>query len=127
MEVIAHIDKSIFSCVSDKIATTEVIITEERIEHIKERHPNDYETYSQYIPSIIESPDYIIEEPKHPDSAVLMKEIVVAETRFQLVLRLVTSTEDEERKNSVITFLKISEKTWNKYLRNKKVLYKRDQ
>ena len=30
-----------------------VIITKERIEHIKERHPDDYEKYAIYIPAVL--------------------------------------------------------------------------
>ena len=33
--------------------TNDVIITEERIKHIKEHHPGDYENYSRYIQEII--------------------------------------------------------------------------
>ena len=76
--------------------------------------------------SIIEDPDYIIED-NNPDSAILLKEITEGNERFQLVIRLSTSKNNREWKNSVITFLKISERTWNKYLRNKKILYKRDE
>ena len=43
--------------------------------------------------------------------------------KFQLVLRLATSKDNMDIKNSVITFLNISERTWNKYLRNKEILY----
>jgi len=124
--IVGQIDLEIYKCVSDDIITTEVIITEERIEHIKNRHPNDYESYSQYMNSIIEDPDYIIED-NNPDSAILLKEITEGNERFQLVIRLSTSKNNREWKNSVITFLKISERTWNKYLRNKKILYKRDE
>lgn len=31
-----------------------------------------------------------------------------------------------EHKNSVITFLSVNERTWNKYLRNKEILYKKE-
>ena len=44
---------------------------------------------------------------------------------FQLILRLVTVEDTEGYFNSIITFLKISEKKWNKYLRNKKIFYSR--
>ncbi len=126
MTVVGQINLEVFRCVSEDIITTEVIITDERIKHIKARHPNDYENYSQHMTSIIEDPDYIIED-NNPDSAVLLKEITEGNERFQLVIRLSTSKNDSEWKNSVITFLKISERTWNKYLRNKKVLYKRGE
>lgn len=44
--------------------TDEVIITNERIQHIKDRHPNDYEQYFMYMKEIVEKPEYIIEANK---------------------------------------------------------------
>ena len=41
-------------------------------------------------------------------------------------MRLVTSTDNTEYKNSVITFMKIDEKEWNRLLRNKRILYKKE-
>lgn len=45
---------------------------------------------------------------------------------FKLVLRLATSGDNPEYKNSIITFMKIDDKEWNRLLRNKKVLYKNE-
>ena len=43
-----------------------------------------------------------------------------------MVLRLITSKDNLDYKNSIITFMKIDEKEWNRLLRNKKILYKRE-
>lgn len=43
MRFIGKINKEIYKCVTDNIVTDNVIITDERIEHIKSHHPNDYE------------------------------------------------------------------------------------
>lgn len=59
--VVGKIDQEIYQCITNDIVTDEVIITDERIEHIKERHPNDYERFCSYIPEMISNPDYIIE------------------------------------------------------------------
>ena len=45
MYVVGKIDQEIYQCITNDIVTDEVIITDERIEHIKERHPNDYERF----------------------------------------------------------------------------------
>ena len=44
----------------------------------------------------------------------------------ELVLKLAIVEDGTAKKNSIITFLKISEKKFKKYLRNKIVLYKRE-
>ena len=121
---IGKIDKNIYSCVTKDIRTDEVIVTERQIEHIRERHPNDYERYFGYVKEIIENPDYILEANK-PNTAFVLKHIVDNGKNYQLILRLKTSTDPSDYKNSVITFLKIDDKKWGKYLRNKKILYKR--
>lgn len=125
VHAVGKINRDIYKCVTEDIITNEVIVTDERIQHIKERHPNDYERFYSYLPEIIANPDYIIKANK-PDTATVLKEIIDNGEKFQLVLRLVTSKDKPEFKNSIITFLKINERTWNKYLRNKEILYKRD-
>ena len=119
---IGKIDKEIYKCVSNDILTDEVIITETHIAHIKERHPNDFERYFQYANEILRNPDYILEANK-PDTAFVLKHIVENGKNYQLVLRLKTSSDPQSYSNSVITFLKIDDRKWAKYLRNKKILY----
>ncbi len=122
---IGKIDVSIYKCVSEDIVTDEVIITDERIQHIKDRHPNDFERYYVYMSEIIEQPDYIIEANK-PNSALILKDFSSGEERFKTILRLVTSNDDPAFKNSIITFMKINESEWKRLINNKKVLYKRE-
>ena len=123
---VGKIDRDIYKCITDDIVTNEVIITDERIGHIKERHPNDYERYCEYLKLIIESPDYIVETNK-PNTALILKEIKESEERqFKTVLRLTTSTDNPDFKNSIITFMKIDEKEWKRLLRNKQILYKKE-
>ena len=122
---VGKIDRSIYKCVTENIRTDEVIITDNQIQHIKERHPDDYERFSKYFSEIVEKPDYIIESPK-PNTALVLKEIVQAEETFKTVVRLVTAGDNPEYKNSIITFMKIDMKEWNRLLRNKKILYKRE-
>ncbi len=123
VQYVGKIDKNIYKCVTSDILTDEVIITDERIEHIKERHPNDYERFCQYMKEAITAPTYIIESKK-PNTALVLKEIIDGEKRFKIVLRIITSTDNKEYKNSIITFMKIDEKEWKRMVKNKKVLYK---
>lgn len=121
---IGKIDKKIYKCIVDDIMTDEVIITEERISHIRERHPNDYELYRNYLKIAVLEPDYILEGNK-PNTAFILKSMEIKDKNIQLILRLATSKDSPELKNSIITFLAVSDKKWNKYLRNKKILYKK--
>lgn len=120
---IGKIDKEIYKCITDDITSNEVIITEKQVEHIKVRHPNDYEKYFNYAKRIIEDPDFILEANK-PNTAFILKNITDNNIKYQLILRLKTSSDPKDYKNSVITFLKVEEKRYNRYLRTKKILYK---
>lgn len=121
---IGKINKSIYSCITKDIITDDVIITDERILHIKERHREDYEFYSNCLKNAVTEPDYILEANK-PNTAFILKSINIEDKNIQLILRLVTSDDNPTLKNSIITFLVVSDKKWNKYLRNKKILYKK--
>lgn len=125
MHYIGKIDKEIYKCITEDIVTDEVIITDERIQHIKDRHPNDYERFYRYLTQIVEDPQYIVETAK-ANTALILKEFTDGKEQFKTVLRLTTVTDHPEFKNSIITFMRINEKEWSRMLRNKKILYKKE-
>ena len=122
---IGKIDREIYKCITEDIRSDEVIITDNQIQHIKDRHPKAYERFSGWFGEIVRNPDYIVETPK-PNTALILKEIITEKEKFKTVLRLATSVDNKEYKNSIITFMKIDEKEWNRLLRNKRVLYKKE-
>ena len=82
VHIIGRINRDIYKCITDDIVTDEVIITDNQIRHIKERHPNDYERFSQYFSKIVQEPDYIIESKKK-NTALILKEIQAEEEVFK--------------------------------------------
>lgn len=122
---VGKIDKNIYKSVTDSIVTDDVVITRERIQHIKERHPNDYDRFVKYLPQIIRSPDYIIEANK-ANTAVILKQFTEDNEKFKLILRLKIESDPERYKNSIISFWKIGDTTWKKSIKNKKILYKKE-
>lgn len=125
MHLVTRLDIEKYSCVTEGIATDEVIITDVQIRHIKERHPGAYELFGKYLGEIINDPDYIIEANK-PSTALVLKEVQENGELIKLVLRLVTSADNPEYKNSIITFTRIDEKDWKRLVKNKIVLYSRE-
>lgn len=124
VQFVGKIDRELYKCVSEGITTDEVIITDERVEHIRERHPGDYERYFNYLTEIVECPDYILEANK-PNSALLLKSFSESKKNYKLILRLKTSRDPEGFKNSVISFQKVEDKRYSRYTHSEKVLYKR--
>lgn len=123
MYLVGKIDIEIYNCITKDITTDEVIITDKQIDHIKNRHPNDYELFNKYLEKIVEQPDYIIEANK-PFTALILKEIQIDNKKFKTVVRLAISNDTPSYKNSIITFMKIDDREWNRILKNKKILYK---
>ena len=107
--------------------TDVVVITAERIGHIKEHHPGDYEKYSRYIKDMVEKPGYLIRDTD-PQTVIVLKQYSENSVQFRLVLSMAIVGDALNRQNSIITFLKISERTYRKYIRKytreEKILYK---
>lgn len=122
---VCRLDKSIYQVVTDDLISSEVIITDVQLQHIQLRHPNISESVKSYLSEAILQPDYIIETDK-PYTANILKRFTIDGKGYQLILRLKTSTDPEEYKNSIITFMSVNEKRWNQYLRNRRILYKRE-
>lgn len=125
VHTVGHIDIETYRCIADDITTDEVIITSERIQHIQERHPGNYEKIEQFLKVALEAPDYILED-KNPNSGLILKMIEEDGIRFQVVLRVHTSVDDPAFKNSIISAWEISESRWRNYVNNKKILYERE-
>ena len=106
------------------VSTDEVILTEERIEHIKERHEEQYYEIRPFLKEIIEDPDYILKEMKHEDTIILLKEIIQNEFRVKVIIKLAIK-EVKEMKNSIITFWKIRERDYRKTIDKCEIIYKK--
>lgn len=122
---IGKLDKNIYKCVTEDIVTDEVIITDNQIEHIRERHPKDYNEVVEYISTALKNPDYILED-KHKNTGLVIKSMEDRKDNIQMVLRIHTSVDKKGFKNSIISCWKISNKRLQNYLRNKKILYKQE-
>ena len=125
VHTVGRIDIEKYRCIADAIATDEVIITPERIRHIEERHPGDYEQFLKYIADILANPDYILEANK-PNTGVILKEIEENGEKFKVILRLKVESDHTEYRNSILSFWRIGKTTWSKSVKNKKILYKRE-
>lgn len=125
VHTVGKIDREIYKCITEDIVTDEVILTDNQIQHILERHPDVYEKAVSSMKAAVESPDYIIED-KHKNTGLVVKRISTEKGTLQLVLRICTSEDDPGYKNSIISCWEISDKRLENYLRNKCILYKKE-
>ena len=106
-----------------KIITEDVIITDNRIDHIIERRGIDfYNEYKDKFPEILIDPDYIFKDKK-TDSAIVCKSFYDGETNVNIVLRLAVEDDDPNYKNSIITAIKENNKRFAQRLRNNTPVY----
>ena len=122
---IGRLDKNIYNCITKDIVVDEVVITENQMKHIHERHPDTFENLIRDIKEAIDSPDYIIKD-KHKNTGLVIKKQNDKEQNIHIVLRICTSEDEPGYKNSVISSWNISERRLQNYLRNKQILYKKE-
>ena len=127
MALILSLGKINLSLLKDefgKIQTDEIIITEERINHIKMRHPEDYSLFNIYGAICVKDPDYIIKDGKHDGTIFMVKKL--EDTNLNVVVRIALETDDKGIMNSVMTFYRIRERNLIKLIRKNSSLTGKD-
>ena len=120
---ICKINRELYRVVEEDLVTDEVIITEQQVLHIEEGHPGDFERLVDYIPQILQDPDYIL-RGNRPHTALVLKPRPPA--GGGVILRLKVSSDPVDYKNSIITMWKISKKRFLRLLRQGEMLYKKE-
>lgn len=118
---LGKLNLKIYDCITKDFVTDDVIITEEQLLHIRERHPEAYQDTLHYVEDILKDPDYIFRD-KRPNTGLVVKRITEEQRNSLLVIKIVTSKDKRGYKNSVITGWKITEKRLNNYIRNKDIM-----
>lgn len=103
------------------LQTDEIIVTDERIAHIKSHHPQDVELFEIYGSITVTSPDEIIRDMKNTGTVFMVKRL--SDTNLNVVVRLVLGTDDKNYKNSVMTFYRIRDCNLIKLRKKNKVIY----
>lgn len=124
LRVLGKIEERALIAEFGALTTTDVIVTEERIKHIKERHPQDVMLFEQYGQETVLEPDIIIKDGKNEGTVFLIKHL--PNSNINVVVRLALVTEDEGLKNSVMTFYRIRAKNLVKLLKKNKVIYRKE-
>ena len=124
LKVLGEIDERALRMEFGALQTTEVVVTEERIKHIRERHPQDIELFDLYGQEAITVPDMIVKDAKNEGTVFMIKHL--PGYNINAVVRLALKTGDERLKNSVMTFYRIRTKNLVKLLKKNKVIYRNE-
>lgn len=106
------------------IQTDEIVVTDERINHIRIRHPEDYDLFVQYGVSSVSDPDFVIKDEKNVGTVFMVKKL--PDTNLNVVVRVVLESDDTKLKNSIMTFYRIREKNLKKLIDKNALLYKKE-
>lgn len=108
-----------------KLNTDQVILRDERIEHIKEGHPEVVEIIKKHAKDIIESPDYILKDAIREETILCVKKLE-ENSNINVVIKLaLEDSKDKKRnKNSIITSFLMNDKRLKRELKKKECIYK---
>jgi len=118
---IGRIDLAKYRAISPDIFTDEVVITDKQLAHIMSKRADTFARYSDKLLDILDDPDFIFVDPKHPDTALVVRRYG---NTAEIVLRL--STESVEKKNSILTMWEIKEPRLTRYVLTHKIVYKKE-
>lgn len=80
-----------------KLQTDEIILTYERMKHIKKRHPQDWQFFRKYINENIQAPDLIITDEKHEGTIYMIKK--GTDMNINVVVRIALESDGSNIKN----------------------------
>lgn len=107
-----------------KIQTSDIIVTEERLKHIRTRHPEDYELFENFGADSVSHPDIVVKDLKNIGTVFMIKKL--PDTNLNVVVRVALETDDNGLKNSVMTFYRIRERNLRKLIEKNELLYKKE-
>ena len=122
---LGSLDISLYSCISRDIDTPRVVVTNNQLVHMLQKHPEAYEETLIELKNTINDPDYIFRDDKHADTGLVIKELSLNDHFIYIVLRVCTNSENGKYANSILSGWKISKSRLENYIRNKTILYKR--
>lgn len=93
-----------------------VILRKERLEHIRERHPEVVDLIEEKYKEILENPNYILKDKQYLDSVWFIKKLENSNINIILKLNLKNKIKHKELENSIITAYGMSNKQLKRYV-----------
>ncbi len=115
---IGNLNRKIFEKIGINLITEEVIFTLERIKHVEDRRQL-YEEIKEILPKAIYSPEYIYKDWNNRNDTIVLIKRINQKSRLNIVIKVTIKKDEKHPKNSIITIIKIGEKTFRKIYKNK--------
>ena len=122
MQYIGKLDKEKLG--KYKLVTEEVVLTNERKNHILEDHRKDYQIIMNNIKRVVLNPREILEDIKNNDTLFFIDKL--EKNNLNVVVKLNTTNNKRHPKNSIMTAWIIRDSNLRKLREKNKTIYKRE-
>ncbi len=117
---IGKLNIDLFKSIGEHLLTDEVIFTYERLNHVELKRVQLFNEVRTFLPDILYNPDYIYKDWNNRDNTLVLIKSLNKKLNLNVVLKIAILNDEKHTKNSIITMIKIGNKTFNKIKRNKK-------
>ena len=121
---IGKIDRKILNGEFGTLKTDEVVLTNERVLHIQERHPDDFALFDKNCRNIVTSPDLVLKDVKNANTVFMIKH--VEQTNVNVIVKLSLPDDESHPMNSIMSAYRIRDKNVKKLEKKHKTLYKKE-
>ena len=120
LKFIGKLNINNLSLYKDIFITDEVILTNERLyRHILIYHSSEYKQLKPYLKNIVEDPDIILNDNKNNNTIILLKKLPEINKNGRVVIKIAIADDNKHPKNSIITLMKLNDRTWKQTLKNR--------
>lgn len=102
------------------LITDQVIFTFERLQHVEDRRRNVYYEVKEALPIAIYEPEYIYKDWNNRENTMVFIKSIKENLKICIIIKTAEFNDEKHNKNSIITIIKIGEKTFKKIYKNKK-------
>lgn len=109
-----------------KLNGNDVILRKERLEHIRERHPEVADLVKEKYKEILNNPDYILEDRNNSNTVLTIKEIE-EKKNISIIIKTAVLKDEMGYKSSIITSYTLNNKRLKREIKKRKILYKKEK
>ena len=117
---IGKLNTILFERIGEHLITDEVVFTYERLNHVETKRVQLFNEVKDILPDVLYNPDYIYKDWNNRDNTLVLIKTIDEKLNLNVVLKIAILNDEKHTKNSIITMIKIGNKTFNKIKRNKK-------
>ncbi len=116
---VGKLNDKIIEKINVNLITEDVILTFERLGHVEEKRVQLYNEVMNILPNAIYNPDFIYKDWNNRENTLVLISCINDEEKLNIVIKIAIENDEKHTKNSIITMIKIGEKTFKKIQKNK--------